>query len=278
VPAQVLQTSSPSYLLLASLDAARRHAQEPGVWAAPCAAAAAARAGLAQLPGLRLLQGGGCGSEASVAGFDPLRLVLNVAGRGWTGYEAATSLEQQHAIVPELATQQLVVFVFGPGSTLQDAERLVQGCSQLPQRQGSHASQAGAGSGDRSSSSSSSSSSSCCSTRGGSAHGSNCDAGSTQSSAEAQQLYAQAQPAAALTPRQAFNAATVAVPLAAAVGRVSAELLCPYPPGVPVVFPGERLSSSAVAVLQQTLAAGGTVVGAQDAALSSVLVVVEQQQ
>lgn len=41
---------------------------------------------------------------SSVVAYDPLRLTLCVYGLGMSGYEAAESLEQQHGIVPELAT------------------------------------------------------------------------------------------------------------------------------------------------------------------------------
>lgn len=109
---QVLQTSSPSYILLSSLDAARRHAVTPGNWSIPLAAAAAAREGLVKLAGqsdnkVTLVQQGCCGSERSVAGFDPLRLVVNVSGLGITGFAAAERLEQEHSIVPELSTVQV---------------------------------------------------------------------------------------------------------------------------------------------------------------------------
>jgi arginine/lysine/ornithine decarboxylase len=107
LPLQVLQTSSPSYLLLASLDAARRHAAAPGTWDTPLAAAAAARAGLCAIKGLTLLQHGSCGSEGSVAGWDPLRLVVNVSGLGLSGFAAAEWLEAQRSVVPELATAQV---------------------------------------------------------------------------------------------------------------------------------------------------------------------------
>lgn len=80
---------------------------------------------------------------------------------------------------------------------------------------------------------------------------------------------------AALTPRQAFFADTEAVPLHAAAGRVSAELLCPYPPGVPVVFPGEAFSTSSIQALQDTLAGGGVVTGGHDSTLQTVWVVVQ---
>lgn len=51
-----LQTSSPSYLLMASLDAARAAAQAPGAWDAPLEAARLTRAGLRALPRLLLLE------------------------------------------------------------------------------------------------------------------------------------------------------------------------------------------------------------------------------
>lgn len=51
------------------------------------------------------------------------------------------------------------------------------------------------------------------------------------------------------------------VMLEAAVGRVSAEALAPYPPGVPVVWPGERLSQPVAELLREVLEAGGAVHG-----------------
>jgi lysine decarboxylase len=40
---------------------------------------------------------------------------------------------------------------------------------------------------------------------------------------------------------QAWRAASQAVPLAAAAGRIAAEPICPYPPGIPLLIPGERI-------------------------------------
>lgn len=282
---QVLQTSSPSYILLASLDAARRHAAAPDTWATPLAVAAAARAGLTALPGLSLLQRGSCGSEGSVAGWDPLRLVVNVAGLGLSGFAAAEWLEQQHSIVPELATAQLVVLVVGPGSQMADAEALTAAFTQLSelhppqmaavtdeQPEAAAAGTAAAATAEAAASSihkstAATDSSSCCSS----------DAQLLSNTpADQQQPNRQQQLGASpLSPRVAFFADTETVPLAAAAGRVCAELLCPYPPGVPLLFPGEVASKAAVQQLQATLADGGVVTGAQDATLQTVLVVVE---
>ena len=104
---QVLQTSSPSYLLLASLDAARHQAFQPETWTGPVAAAAAARAGLTAMSGIMLLEEGSTGVQSSIAGFDPLRLVVNVEGLGLTGYKAAEWVEQRHGVVPEMATDKV---------------------------------------------------------------------------------------------------------------------------------------------------------------------------
>ena len=61
--------------------------------------------------------------------------------------------------------------------------------------------------------------------------------------------------------------------LADAAGRTSAELLCPYPPGVPVLFPGEVITAGVIQQLQDTLAQGGVVTGAQDSSLKTLMVV-----
>lgn len=67
------------------------------------------------------------------------------------------------------------------------------------------------------------------------------------------------------------------MPADAAVGRLSAELLCPYPPGVPVAVPGEALTAETLATLRAVLAAGGKVTGAADETLRMLSVIVERE-
>jgi lysine decarboxylase len=50
---------------------------------------------------------------------------------------------------------------------------------------------------------------------------------------------------------QAWRAPCERVPLAAAAGRIAAEPLCPYPPGIPLVIPGERIDAGRAAWLLQ---------------------------
>ena len=53
-------------------------------------------------------------------------------------------------------------------------------------------------------------------------------------------------PEVVMTPREAFFAPRRRIPLSAAVGEVSAEQFCPYPPGVPLLAPGERITQEVV--------------------------------
>ena len=81
------------------------------------------------------------------------------------------------------------------------------------------------------------------------------------------------EPDVAMPPREAFFARHVTVPAAEAVGRVSAELVAPYPPGIPVLAPGERITAEAVDLLRAAAADGGRIAYAADPTLASFQVV-----
>ena len=76
----------------------------------------------------------------------------------------------------------------------------------------------------------------------------------------------------AMSPRLAWFARSETVPLLAAVGRVAAELATPYPPGVPVLVPGEVIDADQVDYLEAVLAAGGHVHGTADPTLTTLRV------
>ncbi len=74
-------------------------------------------------------------------------------------------------------------------------------------------------------------------------------------------------PVVAVSPRTAFFAEREVVPLAAAVGRVSAELLAPYPPGIPVLAPGEMVTADVLAALFEARDRGVRIAYAADPSL-----------
>jgi lysine decarboxylase len=80
-------------------------------------------------------------------------------------------------------------------------------------------------------------------------------------------------PPAAITPREAYFRSHSTVDAATAVGRISAELVAPYPPGVPVLVPGEIVTSEALAALREAQATGTRIAYAADPTLATLQVV-----
>ena len=218
------ETTSPSALALASLDAARARAVSSGrkLLSAPVREIAAARRRLARIPGVRVVGPEVIGAPG-VQGFDPLRLTVDLHGTGRDAREVAGVLDSRSRIALEFATDRLLVAAFGiadgelgAGAAL--CEALVPALLRAPSR--------------------------------------------TPRSARAM---ASPQPGAAvLDPREAWLSPRVRVPAADAVGRIAAETLSPYPPGIPTVLPGEQLTPHVVAELQATVTAGAVVRGAVD--------------
>ena len=81
------------------------------------------------------------------------------------------------------------------------------------------------------------------------------------------------EPQTVLSPREAFFAANETVTAEAAIGRVSAELVAPYPPGVPVLAPGELITAEALDALREVATDGGRIAYAADPTLATFQVV-----
>jgi len=83
------------------------------------------------------------------------------------------------------------------------------------------------------------------------------------------------EPETVIRPRDAFFAVHETVSAEDAVGRVSAEIVAPYPPGVPVLAPGERVTAATMQALHDVKADGAMVRYAADPSLATLQVVVE---
>jgi arginine decarboxylase len=79
------------------------------------------------------------------------------------------------------------------------------------------------------------------------------------------------------TPREAFFAQHETVALPEAVGRTSAEVIAPYPPGIPLMMPGEQITAETLSALTSLLHAGSRIAYAADPSLNSVQVVSRQR-
>jgi arginine decarboxylase len=230
------ESTSPSALLTASLDAARRlaflHGRE--LLTQTMSTLADTRAQIRAIDGLDVLDERMAG-RSGVFAYDPLRLAVDVRGIAATGYELAPMLREIGDINLELYGQNVVVAVFGMGEpALPEATRLVDALREAASRCG-------------------------------------LDPSGASTSFAAPPPWGEL----AMTPRAAFLGAQEAVPAARAVGRIAAESLATYPPGIPNVLPGERLTAETLAYVQRTLELGGSVRGASDRLLRTVRVVIE---
>jgi arginine decarboxylase len=79
----------------------------------------------------------------------------------------------------------------------------------------------------------------------------------------------------AVSPREAFLGEAEVLRAEDAVGRISCEAISAYPPGIPALLPGERLSPETLAYLQELAAGGGRLHGASDPGFRTVTVLSE---
>ncbi|MBJ7471651.1 MAG: aminotransferase class V-fold PLP-dependent enzyme [Solirubrobacteraceae bacterium] len=247
----LVTSTSPSSLLLASLDAARARAEVEG---GPLLAMAVrelreVREAICEIPGLVAIDESFVG-RPGFAGLDPLRLTIDVRATGWTGYQLAEALRASAGVELELALERVVVAVFGVGeSPLASAEPMLDGLAAL-----SHAwvrsRRAPA-------------------PRGGPA-AAELAAASPRHTGSARRPHG---PRAAQTPREALWAPSTLVPIEQAQGRVAAEALVPYPPGIPAVLPGEVIDGDVLRGLRDAVSLGAHLRGATDPTLQHVLVV-----
>ncbi|HVP03889.1 MAG TPA: amino acid decarboxylase [Solirubrobacteraceae bacterium] len=83
-------------------------------------------------------------------------------------------------------------------------------------------------------------------------------------------------PVMAVTPRTAFLGEAERVPVEDAVGRISCESIAGYPPGIPAILPGERLTAEIARYLRETLDSGGRLHGSSDPEFRSIHVLRER--
>lgn len=230
------ESTSPNSLLFASLDAQRRQAAVHGRELLEHTMGALAEA----RDEIRAIEGLDVLDERlagrpGVHAYDPLRLAVDVRGVAANGYELAALLREIDDINLELYGQNVLVAVFGMG------ERGLEEASRLVEALRTAVARVGL------------------------------------EPAGASASFAAAPPwgELAMTPREAYLGSQEVVPAAEAVGRIAAESLATYPPGIPNVLPGERLTAETLAYVQRTLELGGSVRGASDRLLRTVRVVVE---
>ena len=83
------------------------------------------------------------------------------------------------------------------------------------------------------------------------------------------------QPEYVISPREAYFAKKKRIPWAEAVGKISAEMIAPYPPGIPLIYQGERMSQEVWDYLEEVRLRKGHMHGPSDAELNTLQIIEE---
>jgi arginine/lysine/ornithine decarboxylase len=230
------ESTSASTLLLSSIDGARRQFVREGrqLLARAVDGANRMRERLARdVPELRVVTVEELRARPGVSAVDPTHVLIETESIGLTGYEADDWLREQRHIDVELVDHRRILPLVTFAHGEAEIDRFVAALRDLVDEQG----------------------------------------GGAGTSVSRLPSRAELRTEQAMVPREAFFAASETVKPRAAAGRVSAELITPYPPGIPACAPGEVLNDAIVDYLEEFVANGGFVEGASDPSLSSFRVV-----
>lgn len=234
--ADLLGTTSPSVLIYAGLDGWRRQMVEHGHELMSAALDLAHRT-RAQLEDIDGLHVYGDEFTGPGRAFDrdPLQIVIDTTGLGVLGYRAADWLRDTHHINMHMSDHRRIIAQLSHADDTYTTWVLLNALRDLA----AHA----------------------CDLRGG----------PTVDVPTPDKLRLEL----VHLPREAFFGRAENVPVSAAPGRVSAEMLAPHPPGIPVVLPGERITGPVMDYLTSGVRAGMVVPDASDPELGRIRVLVE---
>ncbi|OGS03458.1 MAG: hypothetical protein A2204_02325 [Elusimicrobia bacterium RIFOXYA1_FULL_47_7] len=227
----MLQTTSPNYITLASLDLARLQALEHGrqMLGRVLKAAEYAR------KNINHLQKFSCFTRQEILrlgyDLDTSKLTINVTRSGFSGYQIEDILTKEYNIQVDCADLFNLIAIMGIGSEKSDVVALVNALSDIEKKYTGH-----------------------------------------------QQNWALQIPSLAtemvLMPRDVFlSGKTKRVPINKSVGFISAQTLTPYPPGIPVLIPGERITKEICEYLTEMSAKDIRISGQETDTLRTIKVV-----
>ena len=227
------QTTSASYLLLASLDISRRNLALRGKkeFARVTALAEYAREEINHIGDYyaytsELINGD------SIFDFDKTKLTVNTLGIGLAGIEVYDLLRDEYDIQMELGDIANVLAYISIGDRERDIERLIGAMTEIRRKY-------------------------------------RCDNGG---------MYTQEyiEPKVAVSPQSAFYAEKESLSLGEAKGRICSEFVMCYPPGIPILAPGEEITEEILEYIIYAKEKGCSMTGPEDPGIERLNVLREQ--
>lgn len=200
----IMQSTSPSYILMASLDLARSFIALNGkkIFDELYDVVISARKEIKKLPGIKILDDSLVGHNGIFA-YEPMRLVFSASELGIDGYALRRILHDEYNIEVEYSDYTYALCVLGIGSTEEDIEKLVCSLKEISLRY----------------------------------------SGNDNQNVIMEKMIFPDLPEMRLTPREAWKAEKERISWQNSVGRICAEMIVPYPPGIPIIYPGEIITN-----------------------------------
>jgi arginine/lysine/ornithine decarboxylase len=233
----LMQSTSPSYILMTSLDLARSYiaTEGHGIFENLLPLIDEAKRRLRDIPGIEVLDKDIIG-EHSIFDYEPTRIVLSARTLGIEGYELYETLRHDYGIEAEFGDYFHVICVLGLGTAEIDLKRLTNAVRDIAEKR-------------------------------------------LLSGKNSEPLVWKEAlpplPPMAVTPREAHFANRERIMWTQAQNRISAELIAPYPPGIPAVCPGEIITPEMWNYLEELRSAGRHMQGPSDNTLATINIIVE---
>ena len=215
------QTTSGSYLLMASLDISRRNLALNGeeIFRQVMALSDYAREEINQIGDYYAFSRELINHEA-VYDFDTTKLSVNTLDVGLAGIEVYDLLRDEYDIQAEFGDMGNLLCYISVGDRIRDIERLISALSEIRRR--------------------------------------------FKRSKTGLLTYEYIEPEVILPPKEAFYAEKVSLPLEQAVGGIAAEFVMCYPPGIPILAPGEKITGDIIQYIVYAKEKGCSLTGPED--------------
>ncbi|MDD3350781.1 MAG: aminotransferase class V-fold PLP-dependent enzyme [Eubacteriales bacterium] len=222
----IVQSTSPSYLLMTSLDMARYELATKGTEMIENAVAlsAYARERINAIEGMRCV-GDSLIGKAGVKALDTTRLIISAKKLGISGFALLELLESEYGVDLELADYINVLAIVTYANTKEEIDRLIGALGDIARKN-----------------------------KGG--------------NAIQNETVLPAIPPRVITPREAFFSKKKQIPWEEAKGEVAGEMIAPYPPGIPVIYPGEIMTAEVWDYIESYRVCGRHLHGPADPTLS----------
>jgi len=233
----MLTTTSTSYLLLASLDVARKQLAIKGreLIQKSIDLANYIRSEINKIPHLYCV-GKEIVAKNAVFDIDPTKLIISVKDLGITGHDAEKWLREVYNIEVELSDLYNILCIVTSGDTEREANILIKALQHMSREFETYAKET-----------------------------------------TIDQVLLPDIPVLAISPRDAFYAETEIVPFEESNGRIIAEFVMVYPPGIPIFIPGEIITEENLIYIQKNIEAGLPVQGPEDPELKTLRVIKEHK-